>query len=287
MELLSKWLGEYSLKSLDDYDRAVKEIIQQVCLLGLWRARFFERAAFYGGTALRLLCGLDRFSEDIDFTLLVPDTSFQLSRYFLAIQTELDAFGLETEIRGKSKSADSAIESAFIKANIRIHFLKIGVAQNLIRQIPSNKILKVKFEVDVDPAVGVQSEIKLLLKPIAFSARTVSSPDLFAGKMHALLYRRWLHRVKGRDWYDLVWFVEQDIPLRLKHLSRRMHQSGDLPVSTTLDVPTFRNQIEEAIKTLNIEQARNDVRPFIEDQSRIDQWSHSFFREIVSHIRFV
>lgn len=285
-QVLQDRLAEYTFRTLDDYDRALKEIIQEICLLGLWRAKFFEQAAFYGGTALRLLYGLDRFSEDIDFSLLEVNKSFQLSRYFSAVENELLSFGFEVDITGKGKSTSSAIESAFIKANTRIHYLKVGIPPRLVEKVPSNRLLKVKFEIDNDPPPGFKTETKYLLWPISFSVRAFSPSDLFAGKVHALLYRRWQHRVKGRDWYDLVWFVRKCIPLSLRHLSFRMHQSGDLPEDVFLEKEEFRQCLIESIQQLDIEQARTDVTPFLDDRATLDVWSKDFFLDIAERINY-
>ena len=187
--------------------KALREILQEIALLGLWRSRFFEKAAFYGGTALRILYGLDRYSEDLDFSLLKPTAEFDLSRYCSALEKEIRSFGFEATVTGKTKSAQSTIQSAFLKADTLKHLLVINTTESLIRNIPPGQVLKIKIEVDTDPPPGFDTETRFLLQPISFSVRAFSLPDMFAGKMHAVLCRGWKGRVKGRDWYDLVWYA--------------------------------------------------------------------------------
>jgi len=136
--------------------QALGEIIQEIELLGLWRAKFFEHAAFYGGTALRILYGLDRFSEDLDFTLLAPAANFKLLTYCNSVREELAAYGFACEVEPKAKGTQTATESAFIKAETVVHQIKVGAN---IRGI-KGELLKVKFEVDTSPAMGFNTQVK-------------------------------------------------------------------------------------------------------------------------------
>lgn len=271
-------------KTLADYDRVLRETMQQICLLGLWRAKFFEHAAFYGGTALRLLYGLDRFSEDLDFSLLSPDPSFSLEPYFDFIRRELSAFDFETEIESKNSSA---IESAFIRADTKIHVLKIGAGASLSDSIPYGQVMKVKFEVDTDPPPAFETESKFILEPVPFGVRVYSPGDLFAGKMHAILFRSWKNRVKGRDWYDLIFFIRNDTPLRLSHLAERMRQTGHLGTDEMLTKEAFASLLDEKISNVDFSKARADVEPFIRNPEVLDIWSGAFFRDIAKRIAVV
>ena len=268
-------------KTLGDHDRVLREIMQQICLLGLWRARFFEHAAFYGGTALRLLYGLDRFSEDLDFSLLNPDPEFTLEPYFDFIRRELNAFDFETEIETKNSSA---IESAFIRADTKIHVIKIGAGSSISDSIPHGQTMKVKFEVDTDPPPSFETESKFILEPVPFGVRAYTPGDLFAGKMHAILFRSWKNRVKGRDWYDLVFFVRNRTPLHLEHLAARMRQTGHLLPNENLTAGTFASLLNEKIDSIDFTKAREDAAPFIKDPSALEIWSRDFFREMARRI---
>jgi predicted nucleotidyltransferase component of viral defense system len=114
-EIIQGMLKKYAPRSPMEHERALCEILQEIALVGLWRGKFFEQAAFYGGTALRILYGLDRFSEDLDFTLLHPNAHFTWSHYAKSLVEELQAYGFNVELIEKKKSIESAIKSAFLK----------------------------------------------------------------------------------------------------------------------------------------------------------------------------
>ncbi|MFL5814853.1 MAG: nucleotidyl transferase AbiEii/AbiGii toxin family protein [Bdellovibrionia bacterium] len=274
-------LSRYSGTTTKDYENALKEILQEIALLGLWRAKFFEHAAFYGGTALRILYGLDRFSEDLDFSLLGPQEDFSLAPYLKAIETELIAMGFDVSVEEKKKSVETAIESAFIKANTLEHFLKINVPQNA-QGTHKNAVMSIKLEVDTQPPGGFETEAKTLLQPIPFSVKTYKQPDLFAGKLHAILQRSWKNRVKGRDYYDLVWYLSHGTPVHLSHLELRLRQSGGWNEDHPLDLKRLLELLREKISQVNFEAAKRDVTPFLRDPSATDLWSSTFFGDLLT-----
>ena len=284
-EAITRMLAKYEPKSVDHSVRALREIIQEVALLGLWRAKFFEHAAFYGGTALRILYGLDRFSEDLDFSLLAPAADFSLARYTAALQEELLAFGFNVRVEMVDKAVESAVQSAFLKGNTRNELLIIETEEEFTRLIPAGQVLKVKLEVDTDPPQGFTTHTRYLLQPIPFAVRCYTLPDLFAGKMHALLFRRWKNRVKGRDWYDLIWYAANHPQLHLAHLEQRMRQTGHWSGDQPLSPSAFWEQLSEAIDRLDIDQARRDVAPFVKDQQMLSIWSQEFFRDVAGRIQ--
>lgn len=226
-EAIQQMLDRYRCQTRDDYVSALREILQQIALLGLWRGKFFEHAAFYGGTALRVLYGLDRYSEDLDFSLLEPSADFSLDSYEQPLRRELASFGFEVSFQVRRKSSHSAIHSAFLKANTLQHMILIKARTDMTRQLHKAEVLRIKLEVDTDPPGEFETESRIVLLPVPFAVRVYSLPDLFAGKMHALLCRKWKTRVKGRDWYDLVWYLGHHPRLRLNHLEARMRSSGD------------------------------------------------------------
>jgi len=280
-------LKKYKLQSQNDYENALKEIIQEVSLLGLWRSKFFEKAAFYGGSALRILYHMDRFSEDLDFSLLEPNPAFNLTPYLKAVQTELKSFGMNVTIEQKGKAVQSATRSAFIKTGTLENFLLIEAPESFIKQIHSQKKIKIRIEVDIDPPQEFEVEAKYLLQPIPFSVNTYKPPFLFAGKCHALLCRGWKSRVKGRDWYDLVWYVAQNIPIHLKHLEKRMQQSGHWDRGKELTALSFRDLLNKRIWSIDFDQAKADTIPFIKDPQAVEVWSTDFFKEVADRISFV
>ena len=284
-DAVKRMLAKYEPKSVDDSVRALREIIQEVALLGLWRAKFFEHAAFYGGTALRILYGLDRFSEDLDFSLLEPSADFNLSRFTASLEKELSAFGFNVRVEMVDKAVESAVQSAFLKANTRNELLVIEAGKELAGQVSAGQVLKVKIEVDTDPPAGFTTQARYLLQPIPFAVRCYSLPDLFAGKMHALLFRKWKNRVKGRDWYDFVWYAAHHPQLHLAHLEQRMRQTGHWSEEEPLSHAAFRDLLFDTIDRLDVNQARKDVAPFVKDQHVLELWSPDFFRDVASRIQ--
>ena len=283
-EAIAQMLNRYECQSVEDHVRALREIMQEIALLGLWRSKFFEKAAFYGGTALRILYGMERFSEDLDFSLLKPMTDFDLSRYSGAVERELRSFGFETTMTTREKKDESPVQSVFLKANTLKHLLIIKTAEEIAWPISRGQILKIKIEVDTDPPPGFVTENKFILQPIPFSVRTFVLPDLFAGKMHAVLCRRWKSRVKGRDWYDLVWYAANHPQLHLSHLEQRMIQSGHLKQGEQMNREKFVALITEAVDKLDVNQARREVEPFVKNTDALEVWSREFFQDVVKRI---
>jgi predicted nucleotidyltransferase component of viral defense system len=283
-EVIAAMLKKYTCHSQQDYTNALKEIFQEIALLGLWRAKFFEKAAFYGGSALRILYQLDRFSEDLDFSLLKSNSHFSLEPYNLAIQEELNAFGFSVAVVTKEQSIDTAIESAFIKANTKRQLLVIDVPQNITKKIHVMDSIRIKMEIDTDPPGDFITEAKTLLLPIPFSVITYSQADLFAGKIHALLCRGWQQRVKGRDWYDFVWYISRNIPVNLLHLQKRLQQSHAWQEKEFLTLPVLKELLINKIEKTDFGRAKQDILPFIKDASSIDLWSASFFKDLSSKI---
>jgi predicted nucleotidyltransferase component of viral defense system len=284
-EAVSRMLSRYDCRDAADYLNALREILQEVALLGLWRSKFFEKAAFYGGTALRILHHLDRFSEDMDFSLLRPADSFDLVGYGGFLQKEIAGFGFDVRFEEIAKARRSPIQSAFLKANTHAQLLVIETGQQILRAIPQGRILKIKLEVDTDPPLGFATETRYLLQPIPFAVRAFALPDLFAGKMHAILCRRWKNRVKGRDWYDLVWYAANYPQMHLHHLEKRMRQTGDWKDTAPLTSEDLKKLIVAAIDRLDVNQARKEVEPFVRHPESLDLWSREFFLEVASRIQ--
>jgi predicted nucleotidyltransferase component of viral defense system len=282
---MSSMLERYKCETRSDYENALKEVIQEIALLGLWRSKFFEHAAFYGGTALRILYGIDRFSEDIDFSLLQKQNDFELKPFLNAIETELTAMGLNVQVSQKEKSTKTSIESAFIKAGTREHLLQIEVPEEIAERIARTDRIKIKLEVDTDPPGGFETEAKTLLQPIAFSVNTFKKPDLFAGKIHAILQRSWRSdRIKGRDYYDFVWYVSRMFPVRLAHLEQRLRQTGGWTLEQPMTKQDLLRLLREKFSTLDFENAKKDVLPFIKDPAAVELWSKSFFIDLLERL---
>lgn len=286
-EAVQQMIERYHCQTRDDYVNALREILQQIALLGMWRSKFFEHAAFYGGTALRVLYGLDRYSEDLDFSLLKPNRAFSLDIYGKALCRELDSFGLEVSFEPRARKEGSAIESAFLKANTLRQMIVVRASAGLTQRMHANEVLKIKLEVDTDPPGGFETESRTVLLPIPFAVRTYSLPDLFAGKMHALLCRRWKNRVKGRDWYDFIWYIGHHPQLRLSHLESSMRQSGDWDGAERLTRAELLGLLNAAIAGLDVDKIRQEADRFVRDKASLGLWSREFFREIAGRIETV
>lgn len=283
MNIIEQMLKKYNPQSETELINALKEIFQEITLLGLYRGGFFNKAAFYGGTSLRILYGLERFSEDLDFSLLEKNKNFDIEKYFPSIVSEFEALGLEISLNKKSKSSDTNIESAFLKNDTSIHTLNIEAKG--LKNIHSGRKIKIKLEVDVNPPLKFQTESKTLLLPMTFNVRTMTLPNLYAGKMHALLFRSWKNRVKGRDWFDFEWYVKNNSPLNLEHLCQRMKESGKFK-KDILTKEEFVKLLYNKIDTLDIQQAINEVKGFVKDARVFDFWSKDYFKLLVSKVVF-
>lgn len=283
-QAVNQMLSRYVCETENDYVNAIREIMQEIALLGLWRGKFFEHAAFYGGTALRILYGLNRGSEDLDFSLLKPAPEFRLSEYKNALKRELAGFGFRVDFSVKEKTSDSRIDSAFLKANTKMLLIAVGLPEQLTDQVHSRKELKIKLEIDIDPPSDFRTEVKTLLRPLPHTVRVYSLPDLLVGKLHAVLFRKWKNRSKGRDWYDLVWYAGNHPKVNLGHLEQRMRQSGDYTFPGPLTANELHAMLEQAVDQVDIDQLKADVRPFIRDPQELELWSTDFFRDVVARI---
>jgi len=284
---IRRMIDKYHCQAIGDYVVALREVLQSIALLALWRSKFFEKAAFYGGTALRLLHGLDRYSEDIDFSLLRPEEDFSLTAYDNAICREMESFGFEVTVTAKRKELSTPIESAFIKADTRQQLLVIAPGRTIEPEVHRNQVLKIRLEVDTDPPGKFETDTQYVLQPVPFSVRLLSLPDLFAGKMHAVLCRNWKSRIKGRDWYDLVWYVANYPDLHLVHLEERMRQSGHYTDDTSLGRETLLGLLHARIDNVDIGQIKTEASPYLSDTSSLDLWGGDFFHSIVERIRIV
>ncbi len=265
----------------------LREILQQTALLGLARHQFFEHAAFYGGTALRILYGLDRYSEDLDFSLLRSTPNFNFAPFLEGMHQELKGMGFELDVAVREKNAETGIWSAFLKANTQSLLLSI-YDKSQIRGIHPEQKIQIKLEIDTDPPLlHLPLESKLVKNPTPFYVTTYHMSDLFAGKMHAVLCRKWQKRLKGRDWYDLIWYIQQGIPVNLAHLRERMRQTNHLQGGEKLGKTDLLKHLQKRITEIDWESAKSDVTAFISDKSKLDIWSNQFFTDLIAHLQVI
>lgn len=276
---IKEMLKKYTSSSLQEHEQALREILQEIALVGLWRGKFFEHAAFYGGTALRIFYGLDRFSEDLDFTLLAPNPHWSWQPFGDAIKNELASFGFEVSFVEKDKKSQTAVKSAFLKTTTVQELLKIGVHSDLLKGVHRDTTIRVKVEIDTDPRIEFAHEQKFLSQPVPVSIKCVNEECLFAGKMHAALFRAWKGRVKGRDWYDLAWFIRRKTPLNLSLFSK-LNQQEEI-----LSRAAFLKMAQERVDQLDVSAAIEDIIHYVHDHEAIRRsWSKEFFHHWINNI---
>jgi predicted nucleotidyltransferase component of viral defense system len=271
-DIYQNMLSAYDLSTDQATRNATFEVYQQVILAGLYHGGFFDKAAFYGGTCLRIFHGLQRFSEDMDFSLLESDDHFDFTQYFQPIVDEFAAIGRHVEIKKKDKKNFGKVESAFLKDNTDVYDVSFQ----------TEKSIKIKIEVDTNPPLKFSTEQKLLLEPRSFMTRCFTLPDLFAGKMHALVYRAWKNRVKGRDWYDFEWYVRHKVPLDFSHLQERIKEFNGCEKSKE----EFLDDLRQRLSSSDIYQVKADVLPFVKDTNELQIWSNDYFMQLASLVRF-
>lgn len=283
---IEQMLKNYQIENIYDQKNAMKEIMQEIVLCGLSRAGFFQKAAFYGGTALRIFYGLDRFSEDLDFSLVTADPDFDLSVYFPVLEKEVRAFGLHVTIQEKEKTKESNIRSAFLKGNTKEHLLLFYADENLAGSVARSEVVKIKFEVDINPPEYADFEHKYRLLPTPYEVNLYDVPSLFAGKIHAVLCRAWKSRIKGRDLYDYVFYLSRGSAVNQKHLRARLLQSGFISEDVECTLPELRHMLYERFDAIDFRQAKQDVELFIRDTASLNMWNADFFKQITAGLRF-
>ena len=278
--VIEEMLKSYQVDNIYDRKNAMKEIMQEIVLCGLSRAGFFKEAAFYGGTALRIFYGLDRFSEDLDFSLEQINLDFDLCSYFPVLEKEVKAFGLNVEIQEKEKTKDSNIRSAFLKGNTKEHLLLFYADERDVGTVAKNEVVKIKFEVDTNPPAFATYEHKYRLLPVPYEIRLYDMPSLFAGKIHAVICRGWQSRIKGRDLYDYIFYLSKAVTVNQRHLRARLIDSGYISENQECTLEEIKTMLKNRFDSIDFLQARKDVEPFIRDTSILDIWSSEFFKQI-------
>lgn len=281
---LSEMLEKYEIKTDKDEINALKEIIQELVISGLSKSDFFNRAAFYGGTALRIFYDLDRFSEDLDFALVSPDKNFDLSAYFPFIEKEVSLYGLNLKVDTKIKTKESNISSAFLKGDTMEHILIFFSESNLQNNSKLLRDIKIKFEIDINPPSGAEYEIKYKLLPTPHSVRLYNKESLFAGKIHAILCRNWSHRTKGRDLYDYAFFLSKNIKVNMNLVKSKLVESNVLKEDDNFDINILKNLLNEKFKLIDYDAAKNDVAPFLDDSTKLNIWKVEFFQSITDNL---
>lgn len=283
--LLDAMMKKYDPHTMYEKKNVMKEVMQEIVLCGLSRAGFFKKAAFYGGTALRIFYGLDRFSEDLDFSLMAVDEDFDITPYFPILQKEIAAFNLRVQLGVKDKTKSSQIRSAFLKGNTKEHLLLFYPEDVEADHVPANEVIKIKFEIDVNPPSYATFERKYRLIPLPYEVNLYDEASLFAGKIHAVIGRSWRNRIKGRDLYDYVFYLSRNTEVNIRHLQARLIQSGHFADTQMLTLDGVKQLLCERFTEIDFEQAKADVLPFIKDTTLLNLWSADFFQQITTELK--
>lgn len=272
MTIFDEMVAAYNPQNVIQKTNAQHQVMQQIVLAGLQKGGFFEHAAFYGGTCLRIFYGLPRFSEDMDFTLVDKNPAIHLENYFQPIREVFALTGKDVVITKKEKLHFGRVESAFLKEDTAAYDIVFH----------TEKTIKVKIELDTNPPLLFDTEQKLMMQPYSTMIRCLTLPDLFAGKMHALVFRNWKTRIKGRDWYDFEWYIRHNIPLHFAHLQERIREFNGQEVTQE----EFKHLLRERLANANISQVKEDVLPFISNPSELDIWSNEYFSLLADRLIF-
>ncbi len=283
--VFNSMLEDFEISGLEEAELAIKQCVQKIILCGLARGGFFNHATFYGGTALRLLYDLERYSEDLDFVLNEKNPNFNLERYFPCIVDSLIGLGLNFEIEYKPKKNFSNVITAYVKGNFR-NILNTFFEDYLFdKNTHAEKVVKVKIDVATNPVDGGIYDFKFINKPAIFQVRTFNLSTIFAAKISACLFRyegRKEH-IKGRDYFDFVFLLNKKTKVNINYLKGILINEGRILVDDDFNIKILKNMLIEKFKTLNYETAKKDVEPYV-DNNFVVSWSKEFFIDLTEKL---
>ena len=276
--VIETMLAKYNPQNNIERENAIKEIMQEIALSGLSRAGFFEKAAFYGGTCLRIFHGLNRFSEDLDFALIEKDSNFKLDDYFPVLHNEFQSYGIEINIESKKKEENAAVQSAFLKGNTLSLMMSFFPKSEDAKRIVANQKIKIKFEIDVDNPSGGVTEYRYRMLPAPYEVQIFDEATLFAGKIHAILCRTYSKHVKGRDYYDYLFYIGKGSKLNFKYLESKLKNTGGIiDNSEVLTLEKVKELLKIKFESIDYESAKEDVSNFINDKESLKFWKKELF----------
>lgn len=279
-------LARYHPQNNDERENAIKEIIQEIALAGLSRGGFFDKAAFYGGTCLRIFHGLNRFSEDLDFALLTKDSDFKLDAYFPTLEKEFKSYGIDINIEPKKKDEDVDIQSAFPKGNTLTLMMSFFPKSEDAKKVVSNQKIKIKFEIDVDNPSGGITEYKYRMLPAPYEVQIFDEATLFAGKIHAIICREYKNHVKGRDYYDYLFFIGKGSKFNIPYLENKLkYTGGRINDNETLTLERVKEFLRERFLSVDYESAKEDVANFISDKEGLNLWKKELFLSTLDELK--
>lgn len=284
MSTINEMINLYNPKSLNENKAALREILQSIVLIGLSRADFFKKASFYGGTALRIFYGLNRYSEDLDFTLNEKNDSFSLETYIESIKNVASSYGIELDINIKKKEIKTPVESAFAKLNTYQTFINLKINDEIASLLHKDENIKVKFEVDLNPAIGFNVESKRIDMPEFANIIVLDEPSLFAGKLHAIICRNYKNTVKGRDYYDFLFYIRKRVKPNLNYLKNKLIESGKIKENDKFDLDTLKVMLKDRFETVDFNQVKTDAERFVFNNEDLSYYSKELFVDMINKL---
>ncbi|NPV14035.1 nucleotidyl transferase AbiEii/AbiGii toxin family protein [candidate division WOR-3 bacterium] len=229
-----------------------REFLQLLVLKILDDKGYFKNLAFVGGTALRVLYGLRRFSEDLDFSLIAKK-DYDFDNLLEKVAYELTKAGFSLDIKS---STEGAVHSALLKFK-DILFL-LGLAHQ------KGQKLSIKLEIDSNPPRGWQTELSLVNKHFVFTVNHFDIPSLYATKLHACFFRKY---IKGRDFYDLIWYLGKKVLPNFELLNNAIEQTEHKRIN--LNKEDFNDFLRARLARVDFARVKKDVERFIEDKNEL------------------
>ena len=280
--VIEQLIQNYNPRNIEEVKNAIKEIIQTIVLIGLSRSNFFSKASFYGGTALRIFYGLNRYSEDLDFTLNAADESFSLTPYVQSIINVAKSYGIDLNVEVKSKKIETPVESAFAKLNTYQAFISFNIDERLTSRLHKDELIKVKFEVDCNPSLGFNVESKWITEPELASINVLDIESLFSGKLHAILCRNYKNRVKGRDFYDFIFYINKKVKPNLNYLKNKLIESNILDKDAVFTIDILKEMLIQRFNQIDFKQVRDDAQKFVMKNEDLSLYCKELFIDCVN-----
>ena len=284
--VIETMVARYNPSNNNERENAIKEIVQEIALAGLSRAGFFEKAVFYGGTCLRIFHGLNRFSEDLDFALLEKESNFNLEDYFSSLRKEFESYGLDMSVEIKKKDESTEVQSAFLKGNTLMLMMSFFPKSEDAKKVVSNQKIKIKFEIDIDNPSGGNTEYRYRMLPAPYEVQIYDEATLFAGKIHAILCREYRNHVKGRDYYDYLFYIGKGSAFNIKYLENKLKNTGSyLKDDESLTLDKVKQLLKERFESVDYKSAKDDVSNFIQDKESLNLWKKELFLSTLDELK--
>lgn len=284
MTAIEELIKQYEPKTIEETKMALRELLQEIVLIGLSRGDFFSHASFYGGTALRIFYSLNRYSEDLDFTLNEKNELFSIIPYIKKIQEVALSYGLDIDIQTKEKKIETAIESAFAKLNTYQTFIKLNLDALNIKSLHKDEVIKVKFEIDCNPSLGFIIESKWISSPEFARVNVLDLSSLFAGKIHAILCRTYKSNVKGRDYYDFLFYIKKNVKPNMNYLKNKLIESKKLDFDSKFDNEILKKMLKEKFESVDFNQVRDDAQRFVYHGEDLSYYSKELFIDMINKL---